>query len=88
MQPLELREQIISIHLPSKPFILTSQKILGKDIHLYLYFKSTEAHSCSVCSAVAGNHGFRPGKKPLGKGVQNLGSKYGFTDITVVTNRA
>ncbi len=44
MQPIELQEQNISIHLPCKPFKLTSQKIKGKDIHLY--FDSTETLLC------------------------------------------
>ncbi|MBI9096225.1 MAG: hypothetical protein JEY71_15260 [Sphaerochaeta sp.] len=63
MQPIELQEQNISIHLPCKPFRLTSQKISGKDIHLY--FSCTEDLICPECGAVAGNHGFRRGKKPL-----------------------
>jgi len=63
MQPIELQEQNISIHLPCKPFRLTSQKIFGKDIHLY--FSCTEGLVCPDCGSVAGNHGYRPGKKPL-----------------------
>jgi transposase len=63
MQPIELQEQIISIHLPCKPFRLTSQKISGKDIHLY--FDCTEELICPDCGAVAGTHAYRPGKKPL-----------------------
>ncbi|MBI9093982.1 MAG: hypothetical protein JEY71_03770 [Sphaerochaeta sp.] len=63
MQPIELQDQNISIHLPCKPFRLTSQKILGKDIHLY--FSCTEELVCPECGSVAGNHGYRPGKKAL-----------------------
>jgi len=63
MQPIELQKQNISIHLPCKPFGLTSQKIMGKDIHLY--FDSTEKLICPECAAVACTHAYRPGKKPL-----------------------
>ena len=63
MQPIELQEQIISIHLPCKPFRLAKQQISGTNIHLY--FTSTEELICPECGSIAGNHGFRPGKKPL-----------------------
>lgn len=63
MQPIELQEQNISIHLPCKPFKLTSQKIKGKDIHLY--FDSTETLICPECGAVAVTHAYRTGKKAL-----------------------
>ena len=63
MQPIELQEQIISIHLPCKPFRLAKQQISGTNIHLY--FKSTETLICPECGSVAGNHAYRPGKKPL-----------------------
>ena len=63
MQPIELQEQNISIHLPCKPFLLSSQKVRGKDIHLY--FTSTEKLVCPECGTVAGTHAYHSGKKPL-----------------------
>ena len=58
MQPIELQEQNISIHLPCKPFRLAKQRISGKDIHLH--FASTEDLICPECGAMAVNYGFRP----------------------------
>ena len=63
MQPIELQEQIISIHLPCKPFRLAKQRISDSDIHLH--FTSSEALICPECGAVAVNYGFRPDKKPM-----------------------
>ncbi|MEA4866403.1 MAG: ISL3 family transposase [Sphaerochaeta sp.] len=63
MQPIELQEQNICIHLSCKPFRLDKQRISGTDIHLH--FTSTEALICPECDSVAGNHAYRPGKKPL-----------------------